>query len=168
MFLFLFREESVNNLVFSSLFHRIENIILKNNMPGPHMDFDKKKQTKILLLIFLIFFVISLMSNILGPIIPGIIESFSLSYGLAGFLPFAFFVAYGVMSLPSGLLVERWREKPVLLLAFSLAAIGAFWFQSPIWFCLKLLIYYWYGDGHASGGYKSATESNWRRGAFRF
>lgn len=97
-------------------------------MPGPNLDFDKKKQTKILLLIFLIFFVISLMSNILGPIIPGIIESFSLSYGLAGFLPFAFFVAYGVMSLPSGLLVERWREKPVLLLAFSLAAIGALLF----------------------------------------
>ncbi|WBL41273.1 MFS transporter [Algoriphagus halophytocola] len=85
----------------------------------------KKGQTKILLLIFLIFFVISLMSNILGPIIPGIIDSFSLSYGLAGFLPFSFFVAYGFMSLPSGLLVERWREKPVLLLAFSLAALGA-------------------------------------------
>ena len=88
----------------------------------------KNKQTKILLLIFLIFFVISLMSNILGPIIPGIIESFSLSYGLAGFLPFAFFVSYGIMSLPSGLLVERWREKPVLLMAFSLAALGALLF----------------------------------------
>lgn len=97
-------------------------------MPGQEVGTQKNKQTKILLLIFLIFFVISLMSNILGPIIPGIIESFSLSYGLAGFLPFAFFVAYGVMSLPSGLLVERWREKPVLLLAFSLAALGALLF----------------------------------------
>lgn len=97
-------------------------------MPGQEVGTQKNKKTKILLLIFLIFFVISLMSNILGPIIPGIIESFSLSYGLAGFLPFAFFVAYGVMSLPSGLLVERWREKPVLLLAFSLAALGALLF----------------------------------------
>ncbi|WP_192349223.1 MFS transporter [Algoriphagus sp. Y33] len=97
-------------------------------MHGHEVATQKNKQKKILLLIFLIFFVISLMSNILGPIIPGIIESFSLSYGLAGFLPFAFFVAYGVMSLPSGLLVERWREKPVLLLAFSLATLGALLF----------------------------------------
>ncbi|MCE7057640.1 MFS transporter [Algoriphagus sp. AGSA1] len=88
----------------------------------------KRGKTKILLLIFLIFFVISLMSNILGPIIPGIIDSFSLSYGLAGFLPFAFFVAYGVMSLPSGLLVERMGGKKVLLLAFALAAAGALLF----------------------------------------
>ncbi|SIN80616.1 MFS transporter [Algoriphagus halophilus] len=101
----------------------------------------KRAQTKILLLIFLIFFVISLMSNILGPIIPGIIKSFSLSYGLAGFLPFSFFVAYGVMSLPSGLLVEKWREKPVLLLAFSLAAIGAliFGFNPQFGFSLSSL-----------------------------
>lgn len=101
----------------------------------------KRTQTKILLLIFLIFFVISLMSNILGPIIPGIIKSFSLSYGLAGFLPFSFFVAYGVMSLPSGLLVEKWREKPVLFLAFSLAAIGAliFGFNPQFGFSLSSL-----------------------------
>ncbi|HSF53307.1 MAG TPA: MFS transporter, partial [Algoriphagus sp.] len=78
-----------------------------------------KNRTSLLLLIFLVFFVISLMSNILGPIIPDIIESFSLSMSLAGFLPFSFFVAYGVMSLPSGLLVEKYREKPVLLAAFG-------------------------------------------------
>lgn len=84
-----------------------------------------KQRTLILLLIFLIFFVISLMSNILGPIIPDLISSFSLSMGLAGFLPFSFFVAYGVMSLPAGLLVEKFREKRVLLWAFLLAVTGA-------------------------------------------
>ncbi|PZX54693.1 fucose permease [Algoriphagus ratkowskyi] len=87
-----------------------------------------KKQNGLLYLIILIFFVISLMSNILGPIIPGIIDSFSLSYMLAGFLPFSFFVAYGLMSLPAGLFVERWKEKNTLLLAFSLAALGALMF----------------------------------------
>lgn len=86
---------------------------------------DQKRSRRMLWLIILIFFIISLMSNILGPIIPGIIDSFSLSYALAGFLPFSFFVAYGVMSLPAGLLVERWKEKKTLLLAFSLAAVGA-------------------------------------------
>ncbi|MCH7409461.1 MFS transporter [Belliella sp. DSM 111904] len=86
------------------------------------------KKHLILALIFLIFFVISLLTNILGPIIPDIIESYSLSLGLAGFLPFSFFVAYGVMSIPAGLLVEKYREKKILILAFSLSAIGALLF----------------------------------------
>jgi fucose permease len=76
-------------------------------------------------LILLIFFVISFLSNILGPIIPDIIDSFDLSIGLAGFLPFSFFVAYGVMSIPSGILVEKYKEKRILVLAFMLAFIGA-------------------------------------------
>jgi fucose permease len=48
-------------------------------------------------LVFLIFFAISLLTNILGALTPDIIKSFSLSLGMAGFLPFAFFIAYGVM-----------------------------------------------------------------------
>jgi fucose permease len=76
-------------------------------------------------LVFLIFFVISLLTNILGPLIPDIIRSFSLSLGLAGFLPFCFFVAYGVMSIPSGMLVERYRAKAVIAAAFGVAFAGS-------------------------------------------
>lgn len=76
-------------------------------------------------LIMLVFFVISFLTNILGPLIPDIIQSFKLSLGLAGFLPFAFFVAYGVMSIPSGMLIEKYREKRVMVAAFTLAAAGA-------------------------------------------
>ncbi len=107
------------------------------------------KRTSLLLLIFLIFFVISLMSNILGPIIPDIINSFSLSLSLAGFLPFCFFVAYGVMSLPSGLLVERYGEKPVLLAAFGLAAAGAVVFAFNPEFSFALISLFVIGLGMA-------------------
>ena len=84
-----------------------------------------KPNTLLVVLVFVIFFVISFLSNILGPLIPDLVRSFDLSLGLAGFLPFSFFVAYGVMSIPSGLLVERYGEKRVLLWAFGLAFIGA-------------------------------------------
>ena len=47
-------------------------------------------------LVFLTFFVISLLTNILGPIVPHIISSFSVSLTAAGFLAFALFIAYGV------------------------------------------------------------------------
>ncbi len=79
-------------------------------------------------LVFLIFFVISLLTNILGPIIPEVINSYQLSLTAAAFLPFAFFVAYGVMSIPAGMLIEAYKEKPVLLVSFFIASIGAFGF----------------------------------------
>jgi len=79
-------------------------------------------------LIFLIFFVISLLTNILGPIIPDIINSYRLSLTAAALLPFAFFIAYGVMSIPAGMLVERFKEKSVLLVSFLIGFSGAFCF----------------------------------------
>ena len=79
----------------------------------------------IVLLVFLIFFVISFVTNLIGPLMPIIIGDFHLSLGLAGFLPFSFFLAYGVMSIPAGTLVERFREKVVIACAFGMAFAGA-------------------------------------------
>jgi MFS transporter, FHS family, L-fucose permease len=76
-------------------------------------------------LIFLVFFVISLLTNVLGPIVPDIISTFSVSLGAAGFLVFAFFIAYGVMSIPAGFLVERYSEKPVMISGFVSAMLGS-------------------------------------------
>jgi len=76
-------------------------------------------------LVFLTYFVISLVTNILGPIIPDIISSFRVSLAAAAFLGFAFFIAYGVMSIPSGFLVERFTDKPVMIVAFSAATLGS-------------------------------------------
>jgi len=87
-----------------------------------------KRSFPIVLLVFLIFFVISFLTNILGPLVPDIITSFSLSLALASFLPFSFFVAYGVMSIPAGTMLERFGVKPVLLGAFVLAFAGSLLF----------------------------------------
>jgi fucose permease len=76
-------------------------------------------------LVFLTFFVMSLLTNILGPIVPDIISSFHVSLTAAGFLAFAFFIAYGVMSIPAGFLVERFTEKPVMILAFVVGMLGS-------------------------------------------
>lgn len=86
-----------------------------------------KRNTLLVILVLVIFFVISFLTNILGPIIPDLVDSFHLSIGLAGFLPFAFFVAYGV-SIPAGILVEKYREKTMLISAFLLAFLGSLLF----------------------------------------
>lgn len=79
-------------------------------------------------LVLFIFFVISLLTNILGALMPNIIDGFHLSLSLAGFLPFAFFIAYGPMSIPAGILLEKFTEKPVLIASFILAFLGSFVF----------------------------------------
>lgn len=100
-------------------------------------------------LIFLIFFVISFLTNILGPLIPDVINSFNLSLTLAGFLPFSFFIAYGVMSIPSGMLVERYKEKPVLVIAFVIAFVGSFFFATLPYFSVALSSLFVIGIGMA-------------------
>ena len=100
-------------------------------------------------LILVIFFVISILTNILGPLIPDFIDGFSLSLTLAAFMPFAFFVAYGVMSIPSGMLVDRYQEKPVMLAAFLLAFCGSLLFAIFPLYWVGLVSVFLIGSGMA-------------------
>jgi fucose permease len=76
-------------------------------------------------LILLIFFVMSFLTNIPGAIIPDIITGFSVSLTVVALLPFFFFSAYGVMSIPAGFLVERYSEKPVMIASFAAGLLGS-------------------------------------------
>ncbi|MCP4150369.1 MAG: sugar MFS transporter [bacterium] len=87
-----------------------------------------KRNYFIVFLVFLIFFVISFLTNIMGPLVPEIIEGFDLSLFMAGFLPFSFFLAYGVMSIPAGMLIEKFKEKPVIVASWVLAFGGSLLF----------------------------------------
>src|ERR1700760_1745207 len=80
-----------------------------------------KRSYYIVALIMLTFFVISFLTNIIGPLSPEFIKDFKLSDLLAGALPFAFFIAYGVMSIPSSMLVQRYNEKKIMVAAFFVA-----------------------------------------------
>src|SRR5688500_1561138 len=82
-----------------------------------------KKNYSHVFLVLLTFFVISFLSNIIGPLVPEIIEDFRLSLTMVSLLPFAFFIAYGLMSIPSGIMVEQYGEKVVMIAAFGLSFI---------------------------------------------
>jgi len=103
----------------------------------------------IVALILIIFFVISFLTNIIGPLVPDIIKSFDLSLTLVALLPFAFFIAYGVMSIPSGILVEHIGEKKVMMLAFLLAFFGAFLFSWKPSYGLYIVSLFCIGAGMA-------------------
>ncbi len=84
-----------------------------------------RRSTGMVALVMLTFFVISLITNVIGAINADVGQSFGLSLTFVGLLAFAFFIAYGVMSIPAGMLLERTREKPVMIAAFALAFLGA-------------------------------------------
>src|SRR5215468_3922886 len=101
-------------------------------------------------MVFLVFFVMSLLTNILGPIVPDIIASFGVSLTAAALLPFSFFIAYGVMSIPAGFLVERFTEKPVMMLAFLAAAAGSLSFALYPTYQVAVISLFVMGSGMAT------------------
>ncbi len=82
----------------------------------------------IIALIGLIFFVISFITNILNSIIVDVKASFNLSLTLTGLLPFTFFIAYGIMSIPAGFLSEKYSDKKLLSISFLVMVIASLLF----------------------------------------
>jgi MFS transporter, FHS family, L-fucose permease len=78
----------------------------------------------LLWVIFLAYFTFGMITNILGAIIPAVITQYQLSLFSAAFLPLCFFLAYGVCSIPAGVLMDRFGAKPLLLAGVALMALG--------------------------------------------
>ena len=86
----------------------------------------KKRHPQLVLLVLLVFFVISFITNILNSIIVAVKESFDLSLSAAGLLPFSFFIAYAVMSIPAGLMTERFSSRALLSGSFFVIVLSCF------------------------------------------
>src|SRR4030066_765171 len=103
-----------------------------------------KRNYYLVILIFLIFFAISFLTNILGAKNPNVSDSFALSGTLTGMLPFSFFIAYALMSIPSGVIIQKFGEKKCLVLAWILALGGALLFTLfpifPVFLCSLFMI----------------------------
>ncbi len=108
-----------------------------------------KRNYAIVLLILITFFVISFLTNILGALNPSVSSSFSLSETMAGFLPFSFFIAYGVMSIPAGFLLEKYGAKKMMIFAFVLALLGSILFSELPSFGIFIFSLFTIGTGMA-------------------
>jgi len=103
-----------------------------------------------MLLVLVLFFLISLLTNIMGPLIPETIRSFNLSLAAAGLLPFAFFLSYGLVSIPAGMLGDRTSAKKVLLGALALQLAGTLLFPSMPSYATALVSFFLIGVGSAA------------------
>jgi len=71
-----------------------------------------------------LFFAWGFITNLIDPLIPAVKEIFSLSYTEAFLTQFAFFIAYGVFSLPGGALVTRVGYARTILIALSAMVVA--------------------------------------------
>src|SRR3984957_5108277 len=103
----------------------------------------------IVLLVMVVFVAVSFVTNLMDPMGTDIQASFSLNETQLGYLSFAMFIAYAVMSIPTGLLVERFSAKAVLIVAFLLAILGAFAIAASPSFAMAIPAFFLMGVGFA-------------------
>lgn len=108
-----------------------------------------KRNSWVVLFILFVWFVISFVTNILGPLMPVIIDNYQLSLTLGAFLPFSLFLAYGLMSIPAGFMVEKFGEKISMLISFGLNLGGSFIFALFPSYTIALLSLFIIGTGMA-------------------
>ncbi|MGB0510399.1 MAG: glucose/galactose MFS transporter, partial [Flavobacteriales bacterium] len=72
-----------------------------------------------------LFFMWGFITVMVDALIPRLKDVFELTYLQAGLVQFAWFTAYGIISIPGGRLIKRLGYKNGILVGLSLAAIGS-------------------------------------------
>jgi fucose permease len=70
------------------------------------------------------YFTFGSVLNVVGVVIPILIRQYQLSLFAGGLLAFAFFISFGVFSIPAGLIADRIGSKPVVVGGVILMGIG--------------------------------------------
>lgn len=73
--------------------------------------------------IFVAFFIMGF-GDAVGTLVGFVQEEFAISPAMAGLLPFAGFLAYGIFSVPFGILGEKKGKKAVLLISLGIVLVG--------------------------------------------
>jgi FHS family L-fucose permease-like MFS transporter len=85
----------------------------------------KKSNLQLLILVCMNYFTFALITNIPGALLPYWKEDFNLSSTIIAFLGSAFFLAYGLTSLPQGILLDNIGNKKTFLWGITLILFGS-------------------------------------------
>lgn len=83
-----------------------------------------QRSNGLIIFINLMFFQIGLLMSIMSVMIPEMIDSFHISYGMASVLPFSFYIALGLCSIPAGIAGEYFHPRKILVVTFAFALAG--------------------------------------------
>ena len=103
------------------------------------------RKNQYLLLLFSVAFAyltFGAITNVAGAIVPKIKEAYSVSGSASSFLASVFFIAYGLMSVPFGILINKFGSKLTLILSSLITTTGVFIFASiPGYFANMLAMF---------------------------
>ena len=85
---------------------------------------NKKNYTGAFIAVTSLFFIWGFITVFVDSLVPRLREVFELDYGTSGLLQTAFFLAYGVISIPAGMAIAKIGYKKGILLGLATMAIG--------------------------------------------
>ncbi len=85
-----------------------------------------KRNSYLLFVTILLYVSFGLLTSVIGVIIDKFQLDYNVSLSVAALLPFAFFLAYGLTSIPFGITMDKYGAKIVLLAGTTVMAIGSF------------------------------------------
>jgi len=107
----------------------------------------RARNRALLLLVCLAYVAFGLVTAVIGVVISRFQQTYGVPLWIAGLLPFAFYLAYGVCSVPFGLLMDRKGGRPVILLGMFLMTLGCLLFYSGTSWWLIIVIVFIIGIG---------------------
>src|SRR5690606_32822125 len=88
----------------------------------------KQNYKPALITLAVLYFMMGFITVLNDTLVPFFKAGFTLNYSQSSLVQFYFFLTYGLMSVPSGRIVERIGYKNGMVAGFSVAAFGAFLF----------------------------------------
>lgn len=88
----------------------------------------KKNYTKAFAVLTSLFFMWGFITVLVDSLIPRLREVFELTFFQAGLVQFAFFIAYGLLSIPSGFILSKIGYKKGILLGLTIMGVGCLLF----------------------------------------
>ena len=104
------------------------NILVRRIVVNEPLAQEKKNYTSALISLAVLYFMMGFITCLNDTLVPFFKKGFALTYSQSSLVQFYFFLTYGIMSFPSGKIVERIGYKNGMVTGFSIAAFGALLF----------------------------------------
>jgi fucose permease len=106
-----------------------------------------KKHRFLLTITVLMYIAFGLVTSVIGVIIDKFQVEYNVSLQVAALLPFAFYLSYGLLSIPFGLAMDRVSARFVLLVGMALMTAGCFLFYISDNYLVVIFMIFMIGAG---------------------